>query len=189
MNRVEAAIEEGRCVLAIGGRALPQPEVLAELRRRNLVVVSLGSEPLAPAVAPSAESLDAVLGSEGGVLVLVEPDAGVDGRALGELERIVKAGAHKPRLAVVAKAFNPFGLPMALRLLKFEQIKSRATDFPGPARQSRRRCRAVGGGCGRAGCRVGLGPHPRSPPRTCGPRGREGRPGRDAVPRMAGPSW
>ena len=32
MNRVEAAIQEGRCVLAVGGAALKTPAVLAELR-------------------------------------------------------------------------------------------------------------------------------------------------------------
>ena len=129
MNRVEAAIEQGRCVLAIGGNQLAQSDILAELRRRNVPVVVLGGDPVSPAVAPSAETLAPVLENEGGVLVLVEPNPGTDGRALGEIDRLVKGGRHKPRLAVVARAFNPFGLPMSMRLLKFEQIKKRAIDF------------------------------------------------------------
>ena len=32
MNRVETAIREGRCVLAIGQQALSNPDVLNELR-------------------------------------------------------------------------------------------------------------------------------------------------------------
>ncbi len=129
MNRVENAISQGRCVLAIGGRALQSPEVQAELRRRDVPSVALGSEAINPAAALSGEALAPVFDREGGVLVLVEPEAAVDGRALGELEKLVAAARHKPRLVVAAKAFNPFGLPMALRTLKFEQEKARAVDF------------------------------------------------------------
>lgn len=129
MNRVENAISQGRCVLAIGGRALQSPEVQAELRRRDVPAVALGSEAINPAAALSGEALAPVFDREGGVLVLVEPEGAVDGRALGELEKLVSAAKHKPRLVVAAKAFNPFGLPMALRTLKFEQEKARAVDF------------------------------------------------------------
>jgi len=129
MNRVETALHEGRCVFAIGARALQTPEVQAELRRRTLPVVALGSEAINPAVALSASALGPALDKAGGLLVLVEPEGSTDGKALAELERLVKAGAHKPRLVVAARAFNPFGLPMALRLLKLEQEKQRALDF------------------------------------------------------------
>lgn len=130
MNRVETAIQEGRCVLAIGGKALARPEVQAELRRRAIPAVALGAAPVNPVVAASAESLHPVLSGPGGVLVLVEPEPGVDGKALADIEKIVQsAGRNKPRLVVAARAFNPFGLPMALRLLKLDQEKKRAVDF------------------------------------------------------------
>ncbi|MBL8614968.1 MAG: tetratricopeptide repeat protein [Deltaproteobacteria bacterium] len=129
MNRVENAISQGRCVLAVGGRALQSPEVQAELRRRTLSPIALGGEVINPAVALSADALAPALDREGGVLVLIEPEGAVDGRALGELEKLIAGSKHKPRLVVAAKAFNPFGLPMALRTLKFEQEKARAVDF------------------------------------------------------------
>ena len=129
MNRVETAIKQGRCVLAIGTRALAQAEVQAELRRRDIPVVALGSDLVNPAVAVSAEALAAATGAPGGVVVLVEPESASDGRGLGEVERAFKDAPHKPRLVIAARAFNPFGLPMALRLAKMEQEKKRAVDF------------------------------------------------------------
>ena len=129
MNRVENAISQGRCVLAVGGRALQSPEVQAELRRRGLSPIALGGEVINPAVSLSIDALAPALEREGGLLVLIEPEAAVDGRTLGELEKLVAGSKHKPRLVVAAKAFNPFGLPMALRTLKLEQEKARAVDF------------------------------------------------------------
>lgn len=130
MNRVQTAITEGRCVLAVGGRALKSQDVLGELRRRgNLPIVALGGDATNPAVALSEAAIAPALGQQGGVLVLVEPDAATDGRALSELAELVKKAGHKPRLYVAARAFNPFAMPMNMRLLKLEQIKSRAQDF------------------------------------------------------------
>lgn len=129
MTRVENAIQQGRCVIAVGGRALQIPEVLTELRRRSaLPSVALGADPVTPVMALSAESLAPALAA-GGVLVLVEPDGGTDGRALGELERLLKGIKPAPHLVVAAKAYNPFAMPMAMRLMKTEQVKLRAQDF------------------------------------------------------------
>lgn len=129
MTRVENAIQQGRCVVAIGGRALQVPEVLTELRRRSaLPSVTLGSDPVTPVVALTAESLAPALAA-GGVLVLVEPDGATDGRALGELERLLKGVKPAPTLVVAAKAYNPFAMPMGMRLMKTEQVKQRAQDF------------------------------------------------------------
>ena len=129
MNRVEAAINEGRCVLAIGGRALKNPDVLMELRRRPIPSVALGSDPVNPVGKLSDASLTPALSQQGGIIVLVEPEGAVDGRALTELAGLLKQGKHKPKLYVAARAFNPFAMPMSMRLLKLEQIKSRAQDF------------------------------------------------------------
>ena len=128
MKRVETAINEGRCVLAIGTRALAQPEVQAELRRRSIPVVALSGDSINPAVAVSEDALFPATSKPGGVVVLVEPES-ADGRGLGVVERAFKSAAHKPRLVIAARAFNPFGLPMGLRLAKMEQDKSRALDF------------------------------------------------------------
>ena len=105
MNRIEAAIREGRCVLAIGKQALSNPEVLAELRHRSIPAVTLGGNATNPVSSLSAENLSAALGKAGGVLVLVEPDGASDGRALNELGEIIKAAGTKPKLFVAAR--NP----------------------------------------------------------------------------------
>lgn len=127
MSRVDSAIQEGRCVLAFGGRSL-QPDVLMELRRRSVPAVTLGEQAVNPVGTLNAEALAPVLAAAGAALVLVEPEAG-DGKALALLADLVQKSANKPRLFVAAKAFNPFLLPMSLRLLKMEQIKEKAKDF------------------------------------------------------------
>lgn len=130
MNRVEAAIQEGRCVIAVGGRALQNPDVMMELRRRSTIpAVVLGHDPVDPAAAISAASLAPVLDHDGGVLVLVEPEGGQDGKALSDLTQAIQGGKHTPRLVVAARAYNPFSMPIAMRLLKTEQVKQRAQDF------------------------------------------------------------
>ncbi|MBN1334811.1 MAG: tetratricopeptide repeat protein [Deltaproteobacteria bacterium] len=130
MNRVESAIQEGRCLLAIGSRALQETEVFLEVRRRiPLPVVTLGARALdvVPAVTP--EAVAPLLAREGGLLVLVEPDAAADGSGLAALARLVGDGRNKPRLCIAARAFNPFTLPPALRMLKMDQERKRARDF------------------------------------------------------------
>lgn len=130
MNRVEHAIQSGRCVIAFGGRCLSEDAVLAELRRRTgLPAITLGDDAIQPAQTLSAEALAPVTDTQGGILVLIEPDAGIDGRALDSLGGLLKAAKNKPRLHVVARAFNPFLLPMSMRLLKLDQHKVRAKDF------------------------------------------------------------
>ena len=132
MNRVEAAIKEGRCVLAVGGSALRTPAVLAELNRRAaLPIVCLGSQPAGPATPVDSGKLSAALDHPGGVVVLIEPDPASDGRGLGSLESLVRGAAHKPRLVIASRSFNPFGLPMGLRMLKYDHEKKRAADFLG----------------------------------------------------------
>ena len=132
MNRVEAAISEGRCVLALGSQLLKDPEILLEIRRRPaLTMVVLGGDPVEPAQGISVESVAPCVDHAGGMLVLVEPDPTQDGRGLNLLSDIVQKGRNKPRICVAARAFNPFTLPMSLRMLKLEQERRRARDFLG----------------------------------------------------------
>ncbi len=129
MNRVEAAIQQGRCVIAVGARALADAEVLGEVRRRPGIptIVLSGTAP-SPVVAPSAQAVSAAVSRDGGVLVLVEPDT-LDGPGLEVLANAVAAAPHKPRLVVVARSFNLFALPTALRMLKFDHEKARVKAF------------------------------------------------------------
>tara|TARA_B100000575_G_scaffold227024_1_gene187679 strand:- start:79 stop:2928 length:2850 start_codon:yes stop_codon:yes gene_type:complete len=129
MNRVETAIREGRCVLAFGQQALANPEVIGELRRRTVPAVHLGGKAVNPAGPLTEDNLRAALGKPGGVLVLVEPDGASDGRALSQLGDLIKAAGTNPKIFVAARAFNPFMMPMNMRLLKLEALKYRAKDF------------------------------------------------------------
>ena len=129
MNRVETAIREGRCVLAFGQQSLTHPDVLNELRRRSIPAVHLGGKPVDPVRSLTADNLRAALGKPGGVLVLVEPDGASDGRGLSELGDLIKAAGTQPKVFVAARAFNPFMMPMNMRLLKIEGLKFRAKDF------------------------------------------------------------
>jgi tetratricopeptide (TPR) repeat protein len=129
MNRVEVAIQEGRCVLVFGARALQDPEALGELRRRAAIpAVVLGADVPAPASGLSADALAPALSRDGGVIALIEADT-VDGAALNTLAGFVASATHKPRLVVAARAFNPFLLPAPLRMLKFEHEKKRAKEL------------------------------------------------------------
>jgi tetratricopeptide (TPR) repeat protein len=129
MNRVEVAIKEARCVLVFGSRALADAETLGELRRRsNVPAVVLGGDTPAGIGRVDDTALAPALAREGGVICLVEAD-GADSVGLGQLAAAVQSAAHKPRLVVVARAFNPFALPAALRTLKFEHEKSKVRDF------------------------------------------------------------
>jgi tetratricopeptide (TPR) repeat protein len=132
MNRVEAAIAEGRCVIALGSQLLRDQDVLMEIRRRpGLPMVVLGGQPVEPTVSVSEGALAPCLDAQGGVLVLVEPDTAQDAKGLAALSAIVQKGRNKPRMVVAARAFNPFTMPMALRMLKMEQERKRARDFLG----------------------------------------------------------
>ena len=129
MNRVEVAINEARCVLVFGSRVLAEAEILGELRRRsNVPAVVLGGDAPTGILRPDEAALAPALGREGGVICLIEAD-GADSVGLGQLAAAVQNAPHKPRLVVVARAFNPFALPSALRTLKFEHEKSKPRDF------------------------------------------------------------
>lgn len=129
MNRVEVAINEGRCVLVFGSRVLADAEILGELRRRGSIPsVVLGGDAPSPTHKLDAASLAPALTREGGLICLIDAD-GVDSVGLGALAAAVQGANHKPRLVVVARAFNPFALPAALRTLKFDHEKLKARDF------------------------------------------------------------
>ena len=128
MSRVEAAIEKGQCVIAVGAKIAREVEIVAEIRRRNNIpFVALGAGSALPAI--DGDALKPATAGQGGLLVLLEPESGEDNKGLEELGRLLAAAPNKPRLLVVARAFNPYGLPMAMRLLKLDQEKLRGRDF------------------------------------------------------------
>jgi hypothetical protein len=128
MSRVEAAIQESRCVVAFGAKALQDVETLGELRRRGgIPAIVLSGAAVSPAAVPSAGAGAPAL-VQGGGLVLGEPESR-DDAGLDVLAAAVSASPNKPRLVIVARAFNPFALPGALRMLKFDHEKARPKAF------------------------------------------------------------
>ncbi|MFT5585636.1 MAG: putative Zn-dependent protease [Cognaticolwellia sp.] len=126
MKRVVTAIQKGRCVLIAGSRVQSEPASRAALAERpGLPIHHLGARDL------NADDLAAVIGRQGGLLVLVEPDALADGHALEQLASVLKKSKAKPNVLLVAPIFNPFGLPIALRLMRVEHEKAKASDLLG----------------------------------------------------------
>lgn len=122
MKRIQTALRKGRCVLAIGERALRdgQPELA---KRPTLPVVKLGGAAIDPdALAPATTR-------GGGIVVLVEPDPMADGRSLEALAKVLKKAKQKPSVYVLAPVYNPFGLPIPMRLMRLEHVKARASDL------------------------------------------------------------
>ena len=130
MNRVQSAIAEERCVIALGTRVQSDPEIMTALDAvAGLPWVSITDDAPGPIVAMSAESLQPALESQGGMVILLDPDVERDSAGLKILSEIMRAGSQKPRLFVVSKGFNPFQLPISMRLMKLDQLKVRARDF------------------------------------------------------------
>ena len=124
MKRVVTAIQKGRCVLIAGSRVQSEPASRAALAERpGLPIHHLGARDI------SADDLAPVIGRQGGLLVLIEPDARGDGRALEQLASVLKKSKAKPNVLLVAPIFNPFGLPIALRLMRVEHEKAKAADL------------------------------------------------------------
>ncbi len=132
MQRILGALREGRCAIAVGGRAWNDPSFVAGVAERaGLPVMALGGTSAAEVPEATPDAVGAAAGKEGGVLVLVEPDPLKDGAALKALNSGIGGWSHKPRLVVVGKQFNPFLFPSPLRTLKYEQVKQRSKDFIG----------------------------------------------------------
>lgn len=123
MKRVMTAINKGRCLLLCGSRVESDPGAREALGQRTaLPILTLGDTPVGP------EHL-AALAKGGGLLVLVEPDPGLDGRALEALAKALKKAKAKPDVLLVAPTYNPFGLPVGIRLMRIEHHKAQARDF------------------------------------------------------------
>lgn len=129
MERVEAALREGRCAIVVSPSALTDAATQMGVQvREGLPIVHLGGGAGA-AVPLGRDALGPAFAPGGGVLVLVEPNPATDGPALNQLAALVEASPNKPRLFMVAKAFNPFMFPGPLRLLRLVHLKLRPRDF------------------------------------------------------------
>ena len=130
MNRVLTALSENRCVLALSQKASEDFLSSESFKDRNAypwIVFGPEAKNNIPALSP--ESLAPCTEKPGGVLVIIDPDFSNDSAGYGALEAALGAVPNKPKLIIAARMFNPFQLPMGLRLLKLEQLKTKSRDF------------------------------------------------------------
>lgn len=129
MNRVEKAIESGRCAIAVGGSLLRDPEVMLALTQRStLTPMALAGPAVSPVVPVSNDGVARALAQPGGVVVLVEPE-GADAQGLKQLGDIIQKARHRPDVIVVARSYNPFAFGAALAGLKIAHEKGRGKAF------------------------------------------------------------
>ena len=130
MTRVLAALSQNRCVLALSTKAckdLLQTEEFTN--RKNHPWVVFGPKGDSGVSGLSVETLAPCTDKQGGLLVIVDPDFGADAAGYGALEAALSSAPNKPRVLIVARQFNPFQLPMGLRLLKLDQLKLKTKPF------------------------------------------------------------
>ena len=130
MNRVLTALSSNRCVLALSAKAcndLVDTEDFQERSGHPWAV--FGTEEYKGLPALTSKSLSPCIDSPGGLLVLVDPDFSKDASGFKVLEGLIKEAPNKPKILVLARMFNPFQLPMGLRLLKIDQLKSKSKEF------------------------------------------------------------
>ena len=129
MNRVEKAIESGRCAIAISGSLLRDPEVMLALSdRAGLSPMALAGPAVAPVIPVSADGVAQAVAEPGGVVVVVEPE-GADTTGMQQLGSLLQRGRHQPDIVVVARNYNPFTFGSALSGLKVDHEKGRGKAF------------------------------------------------------------
>lgn len=130
MNRVVTAIEAGRCVLAVSGGLLRDPNVALALRDRahGLPAIALSGAAVAPVVAPSEAALARVTSGPGGVLVLVAPESS-DLPGLKQIANVLKGAAHKPTILVATQKYDLFMMASTFPGIAAAHLKARGSDF------------------------------------------------------------
>jgi len=130
MNRVEKAIETGRCAIAVGGSLLRDPEVMLALTHRaTLSPMALAGPAVSPLVPVSADGVSRALAQPGGLVVVVEPEGAADAQGLKQLGELISRGRHRPDVIVVSRSYNPFAFGTALSGLKVAHEKGRGKAF------------------------------------------------------------
>ena len=129
MKRVQAAIEAGRCSIAVSGTLLRDAEVMLELKRRAaLTPMTLSGHAQAPVTAVGDAGLHRSVVEKGGALVVVEPGPS-DQPGMQALARLVSEAKHKPTLYVVARSFNALQYRFAFKGINVAHIKARGKLF------------------------------------------------------------
>lgn len=128
MNRVTQAIEAGRCALGVSGSLLNDAEVMLALTERAaLPSMALSGHAQAPVTTVNAAALGRT-SQPGGVLVLVNPEAG-DLPGIQQIANLLGRASHKPQILVVAQQYNPFLFASVFRGFKVDHLKIRGKQF------------------------------------------------------------
>jgi hypothetical protein len=129
MKRVQAAIEAGRCSIAVAGSLLRDADVMLELKRRAaLTPMTLSGHAQSPVTTVGDAGLHRSVVEKGGALVLVEPGQ-EDQPGLQALARMLGEAKNKPTLFVVARSFNALQYRFAFRGINVTHIKARGKLF------------------------------------------------------------
>lgn len=120
MNRIETAIRQNNCVLVAGSEFLAREtnELIQKLSTPSAALVTTEDFPLV-----NTESFSGL--SNGGLVVIVEPNLSSDLEGLEELSVILKSIDHKLRVLVVSKFFNRSAFPIELRMQNLQHLKLR----------------------------------------------------------------
>jgi Flp pilus assembly protein TadD len=129
MKRVVAAVEAGRCVLAVSAALLKNGQVLLALTERaGLPAVALSGPQVAPTVAIGEDVLSRVAHRDG-LLVIVAPEV-ADQAGLKALGERVARMAVKPGVLVVDRSMNALQMMGVFPGAKVEHLKvSRSEAF------------------------------------------------------------
>lgn len=130
MNRVIAAIEAGRCVLAVSGSLLNDADIVLGLKERagGLPSVALSGVPVSPITAVNEGQLARAIGAPGGLLVVVSPQP-QDNQGLRQIADIVARSPNKPTILVAAQQYNPLQFVGSFPGVPVAHLKFRPKDF------------------------------------------------------------
>ena len=129
MNEVTQAIADGRCALAVSGSLLRDPDVMLALTNRAaLVPMALAGPAVSPVVPIGEAGVARAMAQKNGLVVVVEPES-ADSKGLESLGKLLQRAAHKPKIVVVARNYNPFAFGAALRGLSVAHEKGRGKKF------------------------------------------------------------
>lgn len=130
MDRVHAAVEAGRCVVAVGAHLLRDPKVLLALRDREatLPAIALSGPAVAETFAPSVDALARAIGQPDGVVVFVEPE-GEDRQGMDKVAELLQRAANKPTVVVVSRSPNPLLYSVLFRGMPLQTHKGRGAGF------------------------------------------------------------
>jgi len=130
MDRVHAAVEAGRCVVAVGAHLLRDAKVLLALKDRaqGMPSVALSGPAVPPTKVPNVDAISRAIGQPDGVIVFIEPED-KDRPGMQKIAEFLQKAPHKPTVVVVSRSANPLLYNMLFRGLPLQIEKGRGPAF------------------------------------------------------------